>query len=85
MQSLKNNLVLVIIAICIFTSNSYTFNKMISNKNTFSCNKKCNMCVFNNFRTLPNNKNFTDISESEKENEKENDLFIQEGEIDIMD
>lgn len=79
MQSLKNNLFLVIIAICIFTSNSYTFSKMISNKNTFSSNN----CVFDGFRTFPNNKNFTDISKTKEEDE--NNLFIQEGEIDIMD
>ena len=85
MQSLKNNLVLVIIAICIFTSNSYTFSKMISNKNTFSCNKKCNTCVFNSFRSFPNNKNFTDISKTKEEEEDENVIFVQEGEIDIMD
>lgn len=85
MHSLKNHLVLVIIAICIFTSNSYTFSKMISNKNTFSCNKKCNNCAFNSFRTLSNNKNFTDISKSKEEEEDENVIFIQEGEIDIMD
>ena len=81
MQSLKNNLVLAIIFACILTSNSYTFNKMISNKNTFTCNKNCNKCLFNNLKILPNNKNFTSIFE----NEQENDPFIQEGEIDIMD
>lgn len=81
MQSLKSVLVVAIIAIRVFTTNSYTFNKMITSKNTFVCNKKCNKCVFNNFKILPNNKNFTDISESEKES----DLFVQEGEIGLMD
>ena len=56
---------------------------MISNKNTFSYNKKCYNCVFNKFKTLPDNKNFTDISKTKEE--EENDLFIQEGEIVIMD
>lgn len=82
MQSLKSVLVVAIIAICVFTTNSYTFNKMIMTKNTFVCNKKCNNCVFNNFKTLPNSKNFTRISESEQEKV---DIFIQEGEINLMD
>ena len=81
MMCLKNNLVLTIIAICILKCDSYTFNEMITRKNPFSCNKKCNKCVFNKYKTLPINKNLTDIYESEKEN----DLFIQEGEINIMD
>lgn len=82
MQSLKSVLVLAILAISIFTTNSYTFNKIIASKNTFMCNKKCNKCVFNNFKVLPDNKNFTRIPESENE---KNDIFIQEGEISLMD
>ena len=82
MPYLKSLLVVAIIAICVFTTNSYSFNKMIMTKNTIMCDKKCNKCVFNNFKTLPNSKNFTRISESE--NEKD-DLFIQEGEINLMD
>lgn len=81
MQSLKNNLLLVTIAICILKCDSYTYNELITRKNTFSCNKKCNKYVFNSFRTLPVNKNLTDISKTDKET----DIFIQEGEIDIMD
>tara|TARA_Y100000389_G_scaffold186230_1_gene206381 strand:- start:9575 stop:9862 length:288 start_codon:yes stop_codon:yes gene_type:complete len=81
MSSLKNILLLIAIAICIFTTNSYTFNKMITSKNTFTCNKKCNNCVFKKFKTLPNDKNFTDV----REIETDQDFFIQEGEINIID
>lgn len=81
MPSLKNILLLIAIAICIFTSNSYSINKMITTKHTFTCNKKCNKCVFKKFKTLQNNKNFTDV----RDIETESDLFIQEGEINIID
>lgn len=47
---------------------------MIRIKHTFVCSNKCNTCVFNN-------KNFTDICEVETER----DIFIQEGEINIVD
>ena len=81
MPSLKNILLLIAITICIFTSNSYSMNKMITTKHTFTCNKKCNMSVFKKFKTLPNHKNFTDV----RDIEKDTDFFIQEGEINIID
>lgn len=56
---------------------------MIASKNTFACNKKCDNCVFNKFKTLPNNKNFTGIFKNKGKDE--NDIFIQEGEINLMD
>jgi len=45
-------------------------------------NKKRDKCIFNSYKVLPNNKNFTSIPESEEEDVN---LFIQEGEIDLMD
>ena len=82
MQFLKSALILTIIVISIFTTNSYKFNKIISSKNTFMSNKKRDKCIFNSYKVLPNNKNFTSIPESEEEDVN---LFIQEGEIDLMD
>lgn len=74
MQSLKSVLVLAIIAIG--ATNSYSFNKMITTKNTFTSSKKRTQCVF---KTASNSKNFT------IESENESDIFIQEGEINIID